>query len=399
MNCVLALALAAPFARAMDMGGSLGQYPMAREASGTAWQPDSSPEEGLHVMRGDWSFMAHGFAQLAYDHQGGPRGASKPFAASMLMGMARRELPVGTLGLRAMLSLDPATIGKDGYPLLAQSGETTDGVTPLVDRQHPHDFFDELGATYSAPIGGAGSAFVYAALPGEPALGPATFTHRASGQEIPEAPITHHWLDSTHVAMGVATVGGTWGPVKLDASRFTGREPDQNRWDIDRPLFDSNSIRATYNPSQEWSMQASYGHLRSPEQLEPGVDVDRVTASATWNRAWDDGNWQTTFAWGRNNHIPGPGLDAFLLESTARRGAHTGFARAERATKDDLLPSAGPEPASKVTAGYLYDFAEWKGSRWGAGASGSLLFLPRALRPSYGPLPGAFMLFLRVKLV
>src|SRR5205814_7833141 len=131
---------------------------------------------------------------------------------------------------------------------------------------------------------------------GEPALGPAVFMHRASGAEIPEAPVTHHWLDSTHVAMGAATAGGTWGPFKLDASRFTGREPDQNRWNIDAPRFDSTSARLTYNPSEDWTLQSSFGHIVSPEQLEPRVNVDRVTASASYNRPLSDGNWQTTFA-------------------------------------------------------------------------------------------------------
>lgn len=394
---LLAALLSAPL-RAMDMGGALGPYTMSREASGTSWQPDASPHEGLHVMREDWSLMAHGMAQFVFDHQGGPRGADKAFASTMLMGMARRELSPGTLGLRAMLSLDPALVGKDGYPLLLQSGETTDGVTTLVDRQHPHDLFMELSASYSVPFGDKGSAFAYAGLPGEPALGPPTFMHRGSGDELPEAPITHHWLDSTHVAMGVATAGATWGPVKLDASRFTGREPNQYRWDIDRPLFDSNAVRLTVNPAPAWSLQASYGHIRGPEQLEPEVDVDRVTASASHVLPLRRGDLRTTFAWGRNNQIPGPGLDAFLLESTLRRDAHTVFARAERVDKDELSDDRTPRTVTKTTAGYLYDFASFARCRWGAGASGSVMLVPRALRARYGSAPGAVMLFIRAKL-
>jgi hypothetical protein len=372
---------------------------MSREASGTAWQPDSSPHEGLHVMKDDWALMAHGYAQFVFDHQGGPRGATKAFSSNMLMGMARTEIGPGTLGLRAMLSLDPATIGKDGYPLLLQSGETTDGVTPLVDRQHPHDLFMELSASYSASLGNDASAFAYFGLPGEPALGPAVFMHRGSGAEIPEAPITHHWLDSTHVAMGAATVGTTWKQFKLDASRFTGREPDQNRWNIDTPRFDSTSARLTVNPAPDWSAQVSYGHIVSPEQLEPGVNVDRVTASASYNRPLRDGDWQTTFAWGRNNANPGPGLDAFLLESTVHQAAHAVFGRVERADKDELLAGGRTFTVAKATAGYLYDFARWNRTQWGAGASGSLMFVPAGLRPAYGPTPGALMVFLRVKLI
>src|SRR5207244_1870197 len=123
-----------------------------REASGTSWQPESTPHEGVHAMLGDWMGMAHGFVFGIYDRQGGPRGTDKAFSASMLMGMASRPLAGGTLGLRGMMSLDPA-MGPSGYPLLLQTGETADGKTPLIDRQHPHDLFMELAATYSHPLG------------------------------------------------------------------------------------------------------------------------------------------------------------------------------------------------------------------------------------------------------
>jgi hypothetical protein len=120
------------------MHGMYGSYPMTREASGTSWQPDSTPHQGLHVMRGEWMVMVHGYADGIYDRQGGPRGQEKGFSQSMLMAMAQHPLGEGTLGLRAMGSLDPA-MGPSGYPLLLQTGETADGRTGLIDRQHPHD--------------------------------------------------------------------------------------------------------------------------------------------------------------------------------------------------------------------------------------------------------------------
>jgi hypothetical protein len=54
---------------------------------------------------------------------------------------------------------------KRGYPLLFQTGETADGRTHLVDRQHPHDFLMELATSYSVPLGRDGSAFAYVGLP------------------------------------------------------------------------------------------------------------------------------------------------------------------------------------------------------------------------------------------
>ncbi len=170
----------------MGMNGSYGSYPISREASGTSWQPDSTPHEGLHIMSGDWMVMVHGYADGIYDRQGGPRGQEKGFSESMLMIMAQRQLGGGTLGLRGMGSLDPA-MGPSGYPLLLQTGETADGKTALIDRQHPHDLFMELAATYSHPLTDDSSVFGYFGLPGEPALGPTVFMHRFSGMDNPEA--------------------------------------------------------------------------------------------------------------------------------------------------------------------------------------------------------------------
>lgn len=385
------------------MGGALGSYSMMRDASGTAWQPDSSPMEGLSWRAGAWTGMVHGVVDLVYDRQGGPRGDEKTFSESMLMVMAQRAAGPGTLTLRTMLSLDPA-MGANGYPLLLQTGETADGRTPLIDRQHPHDLFMELAAAYSLPVGRSTSVFVYAGLPGEPALGPVTFMHRASGMDDPAAPITHHWLDSTHITYGVVTAGVVHGPWKLEGSAFNGREPDQHRWDFDRPRLDSWSARLSWNPSPDWALQVSYGAIRSPEQLEPAVDQRRITASATWNRPLRGGNWQTTFAWGRNEMSPGPDLNGFLLESALNLGRSTLFARAEDAQKNELFQAPGPLAGrifevAAFSLGYVYDIPVGRHLAAGLGAVGSLYALPAQIRPVYGAQPGSVMVFARLKIV
>ncbi len=383
-----------------EMRGLLGSYGMSRESSGTAWQPDSAPHAGIHASRGAWQAMLHGFANLIYDDQDGPRGDEKTFGQNMLMGMASRPLGPGRLGLRAMLSAEPWTIGSEGYPLLLQTGETADGVNPLVDRQHPHDLFMELAATYSRPLGADSSAFLYLGLPGEPALGPATFMHRFSGEENPEAPLGHHWLDSTHITSGVATLGWIRGNVKLEGSLFTGREPDENREGIESPKMDSWSLRASWNPTPDWSFQVSRGHLNSPEQLEPELDTDRTTASAVYNRQLTGGNWQTTFAWGRNAKDPGETTDSFLLESAASRGRHTLFGRAERQENDELL-GHGEEGevfnVGKISLGYIYDVLHGESWKGGVGFLGSLALVPDELEESYGDSPVSWMAFVRVR--
>src|SRR5439155_11846285 len=206
----------------MHMQGQFGPYPMSREASGTAWQPDSTPHQGIMFMSGDWMLMGHANLFGIYDHQGGARGGSKTFAAGMVMGMAQRAVgEAGTLGFRAMLSPDPF-MGANGYPLLFASGETANGRTPLIDRQHPHDLFMELSGSYSYRLSETDAAFLYFGLPGEPALGPPAFMHRFSGIDIPEAPITHHWLDSTHITYGVLTAGYVLDKFKVEVSGFRG---------------------------------------------------------------------------------------------------------------------------------------------------------------------------------
>jgi hypothetical protein len=384
------------------MAGQLGGYSMTRDASGTAWQPDSTPMEGLAWSSAGWTGMAHGYVDFVHDQQNGPRGGAKDFSESMLMIMGQHGAGPGTLTLRSMVSLDPA-MGPDGYPLLLQTGETANGVAPLVDRQHPHDLFMELAGVYSLPLAGGSSVFLYVGYPGEPALGPATFMHRFSGMDDPAAPITHHWLDSTHITYGVVTAGVARGPLKIEGSIFNGREPDQNRWNFDPLRLDSWSGRVSWNPARDWAFQWSYGYLRSPEQLTPNVDQRRMTASATYNRTLAGGDWQTTFAWGRDHDEPGHTLDALLLESAVNLGRHTVFGRLETVQKDDLFPMPSPLTGqvfrvSEATLGYVYDVPIARHIALGLGVQGALDIVPFAIRFAYGDDPTGFMPFVRLKL-
>jgi hypothetical protein len=386
----------------MYMAGLYGPYDMSREASGTSWQPDSTPIDGLMGMHGPWMGMVHGFLDAIYDDQGGPRGAVQTFSLSMLMLMARRQLDEGALGLRLMLSGDPL-MGREGYPLLFQTGETANGVVPLIDRQHPHDLLMEAAVSYNLDVSQHSSFFVYAGLPGEPALGPTAFMHRASGMDGPEAPLSHHWLDSTHVAWGVLTVGYVLADIKLEASVFNGREPDQNHYDIETGALDSWAVRASYNPTRNCSLQVSTGHLVAPEQLEPQINVQRTTASATCNVPLGL-SWQTTLAFGHNDPSVGPASSAWLLESEWRINAtHSVFGRLERVGKDDLfLPGtmlySQVFTIEKLSLGYIYDFAHWSALSLGLGGLISTYSFPAALNSSYGDRPTSFMVFMRARL-
>ncbi len=385
----------------MAMTGALGAgYPMERESSGTAWQPDTSGHMGLHVMSGDWMLMAHGVLNLVYDHQSGPRGDDKAFASGMLMGMARRPLGNGTLQFKAMLSPEPL-MGPSGYPLLLASGETANGRDRLIDRQHPHDFFMELSASVSQDIGRKSSAFLYAGLPGEPAFGPPAFMHREAIMDSPEAPISHHWLDSTHISFGVVTAGVVLDRVKLEVSRFNGREPDQHRWNIEAAPLNSTSVRVSWNPTAELALQGSWGHFVDPEQLEPGVNQKRLSASALYAKEIAPG-WKLagTLAWGRKT-ARGHSDDAFAAEASVKHSGWTVFGRGEMTQNRELTDTEGG-PAyrvGKLSLGAIRDFQVADHLALGAGGLFAVNFVPNALAPAYGGHnPTGAMAFIQLKL-
>ncbi|MEP6594995.1 MAG: hypothetical protein ABJA71_03570 [Ginsengibacter sp.] len=189
-----------------------------------------------------------------------------------------------------MLSLDAAIAGKTGYPLLFQTGETASG-KPLVDRQHPQDLFSELSVSYSYVFSKKTDVFIYLGYPGEPALGSGAFMHRQSALTNPDAPISHHWNDGTHITFGAATVGIRLDKFKIEASSFTGREPDEDRYDFDKARFDSWSGRLSFNPTNKWALQISHGFVKSPEVLNPDEDIHRTTASAIFSRELSKESW------------------------------------------------------------------------------------------------------------
>lgn len=386
------------------MTSPLGAWPMTRDASGTSWQPDLSRHGGVHWNRGDWSFMSHAQINLVYDQQNGPRGDDKTFVSGMIMGSARRDFADGsTLNLRAMLSPDPL-MGKEGFPLLLAAGETADGLNPLIDRQHPHELVMELSASYSRRLTEKDTLYAYLGLPGEPAFGPPAFMHRISAMDSPEAPITHHWLDSTHIVFGVATLGWTRDSFKLESSAFRGREPDQDRYDIESPQLDSWSVRASWNPSPEWSLQASWADVTAPEQLEPDEDETKWSASAIHTRPFGADGWHSaTLAWGRKTNDHGESKGAWLLEGAISPDDRwTLFARAERIETDELVPGAGGGhgglyTVSKASIGAVHDWQIAPNVRFGLGALYSLNQVPGPLEPLYGGDPDGGMIFARIK--
>ena len=388
----------------MAMAGPLG-ISMDRSGSGTTWIPDAVVLPSRHFMAGEWMVMLHGFLFGQYDHQGGPRGARQWGSLNWAMVMASRELGGGQLHFRFMPSLDPWTVGRCGYPLLVQSGETCHG-EPLVDRQHPHDFFMELSAAYERELTPEIAFLLYAAPAGEPALGPVAFMHRPSAMDEPQAPLGHHWQDATHISFGVLTTGLYTRTLRIEASVFNGREPDEQRWNFDRIRLNSYSGRLTFNPTAHWSFTAGYGYLDNPEGAEPAEDVRRLVASAIHGRALGpDGQWATTLIFGRNEGGGHGTSHSVLLETEAvldRR--NTVFSRAEyiQKTGHDLHIEGFDDDerfgVSALSLGYIREVARGRGVTLGLGARGSVNLLPRRLDDAYGSrAPVGGMVFVRLR--
>lgn len=400
---------------AMAMRSSINiNDPMTRESSGTAWTADSTLMYAhMKTFANGDTLMFHGNMFLRYTTVGskrdlsvGGKGDSARFDAPTMF-MAMYSHPINNrsqIGLRAMVSLDPIIERGYGYPLLYQSGEAFHA-SPIHDRQHPHDFFSELSASYSYKFSEKQSMFFYAGYPGEPALGPPAFMHRDSAMNNPDAPISHHWQDSTHITFGVVTAGYVYDKVKFEASAFKGQEPDENRWNFDAPKLDSFSGRLSFNPTKQWSFQISHGYLKNPEPGEPDLKIRRrTTASAIYNKNFtNDRNWANSFVWGQNNDN-GEYTNAFLFESNYQFQKNSVFGRVERVEKSghelvlDEPYEHGIYNVGLYSIGYVRDLIRDKGIDVGLGAQATLYTNPSTLAPVYGGTThGGFQIFMRFR--
>lgn len=382
---------------------------MGQMGSGTSWQPATTPMYMFTKVRDKWLVFIHGEATLGVNAQGGPRGVTKFESTNWIMPMALRRVGQGTLQLRGMFSLEPLTFAPSGTPQLFQTGESYKGA-PLVDRQHPHDLFMELSATYTVPLGERATWFAYGGFPGEPALGPVAFMHRGSASENPSAPLAHHLEDSTHISFGVFTTGFTDRWFKLEGSLFNGREPDENRYNFEFHPWNSRSARLSFAPNGNWSMQLSHGFLKSPEALQP-EDIRRTTASISYNRRFTRGNFAASLIWGRN-HGSHDGerfnLNGYTAESTVNfRDRNYIYTRLELADKNELLLpdeikrlGMNGRPTFRIGA-YTFGAARdlWNTAEFSIALGSDLTFYSKlpALDAIYGNNPISYKLFLRIR--
>jgi hypothetical protein len=442
---------ATPMSMNMDMmtlPTTLIETVLSHTTSGTSIEPSSTPVAMLMRNYRGWMLMLHGSAFISDIQQHtstnttptGQRGGDKFFSTNWLMPMAMRQLGqdgrYGQLTLRAMFSLEPATISDRQYPELFQQGETAFG-KPIIDGQHPHDFFMEVAALYDIRLGKQTLLSLYAAPVGDPAIGPTAYPHRQSASEDPIAALGHHQEDSTHIAFNVFTGGLTWRWLRFEESGFHGAEPTEQRWGFQPSpnglAVDSYSSRITFSPAPNWTSQYSIAHIVSPEALYPTENQQRQTASIMYNRpigAHHDttsmpgmdmstpatGNWSTTLLWGRTKSLPQSGDDdsienSYLLESLlqfhTRNYVWTRIENAGR-TNELLLPpgSALPpnfeeKPIGHVAAysfGYDRDFRVIPHLLTAPGAQFTTYTTPDVLTPAYGHHPWGVVAFVRLRI-
>jgi hypothetical protein len=374
--------------------------PSSHAGSGPGWEPASLPLHEWMLMRGGWDLMAHGVVFADYNHQGGPRGAGKAESVNWGMLMEQHKLGSGTILFRQMFSAESLTSPHPGFPDLFQTGETYHGQA-LVDHQHPHNVFAELSLQYTLPLTKKLSWEFYGGPSAEPALGPVPYIHRASAAELPLAPLSHHLQDSTHTSFGVISTGFDFDRIRLEASAFNGREPNEQRWSIQLAALDSWSGRLSIAPSRNWTAQYSIGRLEHPEALERGSQW-RQTASVEYNRPLARGNWASSLIWGRVHKIAtGTNLNSYLLESTLSfLERDYAFARLELVDKDELFPQAPTHPLYRIggyTFGGVRDLVQNHAWQLGLGADVTFYSKPSRLDPPYGAHPVSFQIFLRVR--
>jgi hypothetical protein len=393
--------------------------PMNRNASGTSWHPDQTPMymymSHPNASAGNkWMTMLHYSIFIRHTNQNfnnpGKRGRDGQFdAPNYVMGMAQRQVGQrGLLAFKAMISLDPLTVGKTGYPLLFQSGESYNGQR-LIDRQHQHDLFSELSVGYSYALSPNSDVFGYVGYPGEPALGPPAFMHRISSFNNPDSPLGHHWTDATHITFGVATAGFRYKIAKLEVSNFTGREPNENRYGFDRPRFDSYSYRFSVNPTPALALQFSQGFIHSPEALEADHNVTRTTASLLHSKPLGrpDRYVSSALVWGMNSH-DGLNENAYLAESSLQLGRTALFGRYENITKsvDELglrdyffdyqTNETKLVNVNTLTLGMNYRLIQLAQTDFVIGAQLTGAIPAKALEPIYGKTPLSGQIYLRI---
>jgi hypothetical protein len=321
------------------------------------------------------------------------------------MAGAARSTGRGRLMLHAMFSAEPWTFHQYGSAQVFQTGETYNGAA-LIDYQHPHDLVMAASARFDWPLSSSWRLVLAGGPVDAPALGPEAYMHRASAEANSTAPLAHHHLDSTHITHGVATIGASRTGLTIEASAFSGREPDENRVNIEFGPIDSYSTRVSWARGR-WQGQVSAGHLTFPDPTEY-TDVNRFTASVSFDGEFKRRPLALSAMVGVNDepgiHLTTPGA---LVEAAWRLAPrHLVYMRGELVVKD-LLTTGGYDPPGyahrnvtsligALTIGYERRLWATPAGTWGVGGDATVYYRDPNLGESYGQ-PFSAHVFLRYK--
>ncbi len=370
-----------------------------------AGAPDQPAHQHPPSEQPGWRLMQDGVLFGVFNQQGGPRGGRELFVPNWWMGMLLKDQGKHQFGLNAMLSLDPWSVGKSGYREIFQVGEVLDG-KPLIDRQHPHDLFMQLAASWRMSLTATTSLIVAGGPVGEPTLGPIAFMHRPSAAGLVLAPLGHHTFDSTHLSFGVISAAVERGRWTFEGSIFNAREPDDNRWDVEAGALDSAAARVWFRPTDELEVQVSTGQLRDPEELIPG-DLTRTTTSIAFFRQDEGGFFAGTFGYGVNaSH--GARRHGLFGEFTVEHNANSMFGRVDvQQVETNVLLTGQPpidlheddaaDTVTAVTLGGARRLLSWRGFEGAAGGALTLYGVPDILKPSHNERPVSFQIFFRLR--
>jgi hypothetical protein len=380
---------------------------------GCASRAQAQEDHSQHNMApaGGWMLMFDGAAFATFNKQGGDRGQTEFKSQNWFMGMAEHKLGAGQITFKGMFSAEVLTQTARGYSQLFQHGEAYKGLEN-IDYQHPHDMFMQLAAAWRLPLGDRTGVTISGGPMGEATFGPSAFMHRQSASENPTAPLSHHFLDSTHIVAGVVALALDRGPLTLEGSVFHGRESDEDRYDIRPGRLDSWATRVLYRPSRAVMAQVSYTFMNEPEELERG-DARKASASLSWSRGDETRYFAATAAVGHRRRIYDTNTTSTLLEATLHRARGAVYTRAEYlqvGTEHLLFPQIlhTPHPGEIIdwvgalTAGGVFNFTTKGPLEIGLGADATFHKVPRRLQTStqvtlYGANPVSFHVFLRIR--
>lgn len=330
-----------------------------------------------------------GTAFLQYIRTVNSRAAYQLGSVNRVMFEARRPWVGGVLRLRAMGSAEPLTLSERGMPQPLQVAFTSDTRT-VADRAHPSPWIMELAASYEHRLPDGIAVSVYGAAIGEPALGPPAYLHRESAEANPAVPLGHHLQDVTHSSFGVVTLGIETGRVRLEASAFNDRQPDEPGTVVfyyHAARLDADAARVTVTMGRSWSVASSYGYLPAAGGGHSHAALHRMSLAAVHNAS----PWLITIAYGANDPVGGAPTSSSVLAEGERRWSegHVLFARAEfvQRTAEELSLVGSVSVRQDVEAvqlGYARAVTSLDRSPVRVGAYATLTLIPPQLEPFYG---------------